>query len=122
MNFAELRFWECLFSGLAVILGVRYLCAHLARSALAVFDKVALFSLGLFLLLCVSWVTFLIFLVVAITTYVGLAWILKVPCEARLQIPLCVDSTASLTAGVLQVRRLCCKPGDGAHVDASAIS
>src|SRR6266446_5738317 len=77
MNFAELRFWECLFGALAVILGVRYLCAYLARSALAVFDKVALFSLGLFLLLCVSWVTFLIFLVVAITTYVGLAWILK---------------------------------------------
>jgi D-alanyl-lipoteichoic acid acyltransferase DltB (MBOAT superfamily) len=77
MNFAELRFWEFLFGALTVILVVRYLCAHLARSALATFDKIALFSLGLFLLLCVSWVTFLIFLAVAITTYVGLAWILK---------------------------------------------
>jgi alginate O-acetyltransferase complex protein AlgI len=42
-----------------------------------VFDKVGLFSLGLFLLVCVSRVTFVIFLVVAVGTYVGLRWVLR---------------------------------------------
>ena len=42
-----------------------------------VFDKLALLSLGLFLLLCVSRVTFIIFLVVAIGSYVGMQWVLK---------------------------------------------
>jgi alginate O-acetyltransferase complex protein AlgI len=41
------------------------------------FDKAALLSLGLFLLICVSWVTFLIFLLVAVLSYVGLKWILR---------------------------------------------
>ncbi len=77
MNFAELRFWEYLFIGLTAILGLRILCTRIPGWTLEVFDKVALLSLGLFLLLCVSWLTVVIFLVVAITTYVGLAWILK---------------------------------------------
>ncbi len=77
MNFAELRFWEYFLGVLAVILATRYVYGHVAPAALAVFDKVALFSLGLILLLCVSWVTFLIFLLVVIITYAGLAWILK---------------------------------------------
>ena len=40
------------------------------------FDKLALLSLGLFLLLCVSWVTFVIYLAVAIGSYAGLKWVL----------------------------------------------
>ncbi|MFM2293912.1 MAG: hypothetical protein RLZZ350_325 [Verrucomicrobiota bacterium] len=77
MNFGELRFWELLFAGLAVVLGLRWVCALAAPSRLALFDKCGLLSLGLFLLLCVSWITFAIFLVVALTTYAGLSLILK---------------------------------------------
>ncbi|MGA2243371.1 MAG: MBOAT family O-acyltransferase [Verrucomicrobiota bacterium] len=47
------------------------------------FDKAALFSLGLFLLLCVSRVTFVIFLVVAIGSYAGLKWVLTQPGPQR---------------------------------------
>jgi len=49
------------------------------------FDKWALIGLGLFLLLHVSWITFLIFLVVAVGSYFGLKWILnrQAPGHAR---------------------------------------
>ena len=77
MNFAEVRFWEYLLTGLGVLLGLRLLLGGLRFSRMELFDKLALLSLGLFLLLCVSWVTFVIFLLVALGTYVGLAWILK---------------------------------------------
>jgi len=77
MNFAETRFWEYLLAGLLVILSARFVWSRLASSTLEIFDKFTLLSLGLFLLLCVSWVTFVIFLSVAILTYVGLLRILK---------------------------------------------
>lgn len=77
MNFAELRFWELLLAALTVILGLRWLAAKSIPAALARFDKIALFSLGLFLLGCVSRITLLIFLVVSIGTYLGLAWVLR---------------------------------------------
>lgn len=77
MNFADLRFWGYLLAGLAVVAATRFLVVRWLRLDVQVFDKVALLSLGLFLLLSVSWLTFVIFLVVAITTYAGLSWILK---------------------------------------------
>ena len=75
MNFAELRFWAYLLGTLGVVLGLRWWVARSAGPRLALFDKLGLLAIGLFLLLCVSWVTFVIFLVVAIGTYVGLGWI-----------------------------------------------
>jgi len=77
MNFAELRFWEYLVCGLIFILGARLVWSRVASSNLETFDKLALLLLGLSLLLCVSWVTFLIFLTVAAVTYAGLLWIQK---------------------------------------------
>lgn len=75
MNFAELRFWGYLLGGLLLVVLFRGVFARIASERLQSFDKVALLFLGLSLLLCVSWVTFIIFLAVAIGTYVGLAWI-----------------------------------------------
>ena len=76
MNFGEVRFWELLLAGLGVILLLRF---ALARTHLRPgnFDKVALLALGLFLLGCVSAVTLVIFLAVAVGTYVGLGWVLR---------------------------------------------
>ncbi len=75
MNFADLHFWEYLLGGLALIIGLRFGCRRIGDVRLQAFDKVALLALGWFLLWCVSWVTFVIFLVVATVTYVGLGWI-----------------------------------------------
>ncbi len=72
MNFAELRFWELLVGALAVIFGLR----ALLRNPPVWFDKTALLLLGLFLLWSVSGITFVIFLLVAVLSYVGLKWIL----------------------------------------------
>ena len=73
MNFAELRFWELLVGALAVI----FLLRAALRNPPAWFDKTALLALGLFLLLNISAVTFLIFLAVALFSYFGLQWILR---------------------------------------------
>ena len=75
MNFAELRFWEYLLAGGAVLLVLRCLLLRWPRLDSGVLDKSLLLSLGLALLAVVSWTTFAIFLAVAIGTYVGLAWI-----------------------------------------------
>lgn len=40
-------------------------------------DKTLLLALGLMLLLYASWITFSIFLIVAVGTYAGLGWIQK---------------------------------------------
>jgi D-alanyl-lipoteichoic acid acyltransferase DltB (MBOAT superfamily) len=77
MNFAEARFWGLLLVGLMVIIVLRPLLRLIPGLKDGVFDKLALFSLGLFLLFCVSRVTFVIFLVVAVGSYVGLQWVLK---------------------------------------------
>jgi D-alanyl-lipoteichoic acid acyltransferase DltB (MBOAT superfamily) len=77
MNFAESRFWGLLAAGMTVILLLRWILSSALGTRRDEFDKVALLSLGLFLLLCVSWVTFIIFLVVAILSYAGLKWILR---------------------------------------------
>src|SRR6266850_1548823 len=77
MNFAEVLFREYLLLGLGIILGLRWGVLRFFPKCVVVFDKIALLVLGLTLLLCVSWVTFLIFLAVAVATYLGLAWILE---------------------------------------------
>jgi len=64
-------------AGMVVIMLFRWVLGPWLRTRRDDFDKVALFSLGLFLLLCVSWVTFIIFLIVAVLSYVGLKWILQ---------------------------------------------
>ena len=79
MNFAEARFWGLLLLGLIAITLLRPLLRRIPALQDGVFDKLALFSLGLFLLLCVSRVTFVIFLAVAVGSYVGLKWVLKQP-------------------------------------------
>jgi len=76
MNFAEVRFWELLLAGMGVILGLRFALARLDLLP-DKFDKTALAALGLFLLGCVSAVTLVIFLAVALGTYGGLGWILR---------------------------------------------
>lgn len=76
MNFAELRFWELLGGALVLILAIRA-CLRRAGKLPAEFDRGALLCIGLSLLLSVSRVTFVIFLVVAVGTYVGLKWILQ---------------------------------------------
>jgi len=76
MNFAESRFWGLLAAGMAVILLLRWILSSSLGGRRDEFDKFALLSLGLFLLLCISWVTFIIFLVVAVLSYAGLKWIL----------------------------------------------
>jgi D-alanyl-lipoteichoic acid acyltransferase DltB (MBOAT superfamily) len=79
MNFAESRFWLLLIVGLVAIVLVR----HAARLILARqpqdLDKVLLCGLGLFLLVYVGWVTFIVFVGVAAGSYVGLLWILRRP-------------------------------------------
>ena len=76
MNFAEVRSWQLLFLGLACLVVLRALWARTGTLP-AWYDKTALLSLGLFLLGSVSWVTLLIFLVIAMGTYIGLWWILQ---------------------------------------------
>ena len=83
MNFAEARFWALLLVGLVVISVLRFCFRKLPVFKDDLFDKTALFSLGLFLLLCVSRVTFAIFLLVAIGSYVGLKWVLTRPEQQR---------------------------------------
>lgn len=77
MNFAEARFWGFLLAGLGLIALLRFALRPVLGIRRDMFDKVALVSLGLFLLLCVSWVTCVIFLVVAVGSYLGLKWLLS---------------------------------------------
>jgi D-alanyl-lipoteichoic acid acyltransferase DltB (MBOAT superfamily) len=83
MNFAEARFWGLLLSGLGTIVLLRFILRCRPSWSSNNFDKLALFSLGLFLLLCVSPVTFAIFLVVAVGSYLGLQWVLKQPASQQ---------------------------------------
>jgi alginate O-acetyltransferase complex protein AlgI len=76
MNFAELRFWGLLGLGLVVVWTIRFL-ARFRGGPSADLDKVCLAGLGLFLLFCVSWTTFLIFLAVMLVTYIGVLAILR---------------------------------------------
>lgn len=73
MNFAELRFWGLLLLGVAVIVCLR---PCVPAAAWPRYDRVMLAALGMFLLLCVSALTFVIWLAVALASYFGLQWIL----------------------------------------------
>ena len=77
MNFAEIRFWGLLGVGLGVILLLRLVVSRIRRESLGVFDRIALATLGLGLLAAVSWITLLIFIVVALTSYLGVKLILQ---------------------------------------------
>ncbi len=77
MNFAQIHFWLLLFEFLALIVAGRLLLALLCPEWLPLADKVSLLAMGLTLLYCVSWVTFTVFLVVALGSYAGLNWILR---------------------------------------------
>jgi alginate O-acetyltransferase complex protein AlgI len=72
MNFSELRFWYLLLGGLTVIGLLRFFWSKSPALSLSLFDRVMLGCLGLFLLLAVSWLTFLIFAAVVFVTYFGL--------------------------------------------------
>src|SRR3954463_11434921 len=77
MNFGELRFWLLLAAGLSLIFIGRVLLSWIAPARLGHYDKVGLAALGLFLLLCVSFTTFIIYVVVLSVTYIGLNWIVR---------------------------------------------
>jgi alginate O-acetyltransferase complex protein AlgI len=77
MNFAEARFWELLVAGLTLILLLRYAVACWKPNGTLLYDKVSLLLVGLALLFSVDWLSFSIFLLVAISTYFGLNLILK---------------------------------------------
>ena len=77
VNFADLRFWQLLAAGLGAILTLRVAVSILRRDALENYDRVTLCALSLFLLLSVSWITFLIFAAVGVGSYVCLSWILR---------------------------------------------
>src|SRR5258708_4100525 len=83
MNFAEARFWGFLVVGLGLIALLRFALHSLPVIRRDVFDKAALFSLGLYLLLCVSWVMFIIFLVFDLGSYLGLKSLLRYPEQGR---------------------------------------
>src|SRR5436309_15412822 len=83
MNFAEARFWGLLLAGLGLITLLRLALRPVLGVRRDEFDKVALFSLGCFLLICVSWVTFVVFFVVAVGSYLGLKGLLRYPEKTR---------------------------------------
>lgn len=77
MNFAESRFWLLMLSGLLAAVVVRRAAAAMPNGRPVDLDRILLCTLGLFLLFCVSWVTFLVFIVVAVGSYVGLRAVLQ---------------------------------------------
>jgi alginate O-acetyltransferase complex protein AlgI len=76
MNFAESRFWFLLITGLIAIALLRTAARPTSIGRGEAIDKVLLCGLGLFLLFCVSWVTFVVFALVAVGSYLGLRWVL----------------------------------------------
>ena len=83
VNFAELRFWQYLGFGLALILLVRVPLARLRPALLGDYDRCALACLGLGLLAAVSWLSLGIFICVLLTAYLGVAWTLRRPASAH---------------------------------------
>jgi len=83
MNFAEIRFWGILFGGIGVILLLRLPFGRFWPNRLDVYDRIGLLLLGWVLLLAVSWITCLIFLLVAVGTYLGLKWLWHVEGRGR---------------------------------------
>jgi D-alanyl-lipoteichoic acid acyltransferase DltB (MBOAT superfamily) len=83
MNFAEVRFWVLLITGLAIVLTLRVMMRGALGPRIEFYDKAALAALGLTMLLSVSWETFVIFLVVAIVSYSGMALLTSRPGPRR---------------------------------------
>ncbi len=79
MNFGESRFWFLLVAGLAAVALVRQAVRLMLGRDVQDLDKALLSGLGLFLLFSVGPVTFVIFAVVAVGTYLGLQLILRRP-------------------------------------------
>src|SRR5438477_1151897 len=85
MNFAEIRFWEILFAGLGIVFLFRLPFSRLRPTWVGTYDRIGLLLLGWLLLLAVSRVTCLIFMLVAVGTYLGLKWLLHVEGRARMR-------------------------------------
>lgn len=83
MNFGELRFWFLMLVGLAVALMVRWVGIKVRPACVPTLDRTLIALLSLFLLLCVSLQTFLIFLTVSFCTYLGLWAILRAGSRSR---------------------------------------
>ena len=83
MNFADLRFWEILLTALGAILVCRLPFERWWPTQVETYDRLGLLALGWLLLLAVSRVTCLIFLLVAVGTYVGLKGLLHLEGRAR---------------------------------------
>ena len=74
MNFADLRFWECLLAALLLAAGIRWAFGGTAAVRDGRFDRWFLLVLGLVLLGLVSWLTFVIHLGVAVFTFLWVGW------------------------------------------------
>lgn len=83
MNFGELRFWFLMLTGLAVALAARSAGLKLRPAWGSWLDRAIIATLSLFLLLCVSLETIVIFLTVACCTYFGLWMILRSGSRSR---------------------------------------
>jgi D-alanyl-lipoteichoic acid acyltransferase DltB (MBOAT superfamily) len=83
MNFAEVRFWELLLLGLILIGLTRAILQALKPKALPTFERVALALLGLSLLMAVGLLTFLVFLGVALGTYVAVNALMPLKPDVR---------------------------------------
>lgn len=70
MNFAEIRFWLALGTGVALAAGVRRILSS-GGVAGSLLDRWLLLGIGIGLLLCVGWVTTAIFIFVSSVTWVG---------------------------------------------------
>ena len=71
MNFAELDAWSLLLRGLVLVVLLRFVVGRVAKEQVGDFDKCALSVLSAVLLGAVELTTLVVFLVVAITTYIG---------------------------------------------------
>lgn len=83
MNFIDFEFWPRLLFGLALIAGVRGVFALLRHPAPLSFDLYALSALSLVLLAGVNFLTFAIFVSLAVLTFVGLRSISWIPKRNR---------------------------------------
>src|SRR5439155_25065529 len=77
--------WGILLAGFGVIFLLRLPVLRWRPAWVETCDRIGLLVLGWLLLLAVSWVTWLIFLFVAIGTYVGLKWLLQFAGRARVR-------------------------------------
>src|SRR5215207_9643481 len=79
MNFADLRFWYVILVCLGAIFGLRVVLSVTLQKAFPIqrYDQIALAALGLSLLWAASWETFLVFVCVTASTYIGVLLIIR---------------------------------------------